>query len=46
VRTRVRQRRRAELERTGLTEAEIATRLGFANARTMKRSLDSTGDED
>jgi AraC-like DNA-binding protein len=46
VLTRVRQRRRAELERTGLTEAEIATRLGFANARTMKRSLDTTDDSE
>jgi AraC-like DNA-binding protein len=43
----VRQRRRAELERAGVAEAEIAARLGFANARTMRRSLDDTGpDED
>ena len=35
----VRQRRKAELERTDMPEAEIATRLGFANVRTMLRSL-------
>lgn len=35
----VRLRRKAELERTGMAEADIATRLGFANARTMQRSL-------
>jgi len=36
----VRRRRRDELARGGLGEAEIATRLGFANAKTMRRSLD------
>jgi AraC-like DNA-binding protein len=36
----VRQRRRAELARSGLTEAEIAHRLGFSDASTMRRSLD------
>jgi len=39
----VRQRRRAELERAGLDESAIATRLGFANAKTMRRSLDDRG---
>lgn len=42
----VRQRRRAELERAGVAEAEIAPRLGFANARTMRRSLDDTGPDE
>jgi len=36
----VRQRRRAELARGGLTEADIARRLGFADASSMRRSLD------
>jgi AraC-like DNA-binding protein len=36
----VRRRRRDELARAGLGEAEIASRLGFANAKTMRRSLD------
>ncbi|HEY4179274.1 MAG TPA: AraC family transcriptional regulator ligand-binding domain-containing protein [Kofleriaceae bacterium] len=45
VLTRVRLRRRAELERADLTETEIATRLGFANARTMKGSLDTPPDD-
>jgi AraC-like DNA-binding protein len=40
VLARVRMRRRGELARLGLSETEIATRLGFANARTMRRSLD------
>lgn len=39
----VRQRRRAELARAGLDESAIATRLGFANAKTMRRSLDDRG---
>jgi AraC-like DNA-binding protein len=39
----IRRRRRAELERAGLTDAEIAPRLGFASAKTMRRSLDDTG---
>ncbi len=43
--TRVRQRRREELARGDLSDAEIATRLGFANARTMRRSLDDGHDE-
>jgi AraC-like DNA-binding protein len=41
VLARVRQRRRAELARSGFDEADIAARLGFANARSMRRSLDS-----
>jgi AraC-like DNA-binding protein len=41
----VRRRRRDELQRTGLGESDIATRLGFANARSMRRSLDEGGDE-
>jgi AraC-like DNA-binding protein len=36
----VRRRRRDELARAGLAEAEIAARLGFASAKTMRRSLD------
>jgi AraC-like DNA-binding protein len=36
----VRQRRRAELSRTGLTESEIAHRLGFSKVSAMRRSLD------
>jgi AraC-like DNA-binding protein len=43
VLTRVRQRRRLELVRSGLAEPVIASRLGFANARTMRRSLDEGG---
>ena len=39
----IRRRRRAELERAGLADAEIAPRLGFASAKTMRRSLDDTG---
>jgi AraC-like DNA-binding protein len=39
----IRRRRRAELERAGRTDAEIAPRLGFASAKTMRRSLDDTG---
>ena len=41
VLTHVRSRRRAELTRALLTEPEIASRLGFADARSMRRSLDS-----
>jgi AraC-like DNA-binding protein len=37
----VRQRRRAELSRSGIPEPEIAKRLGFSDASTMRRSLDS-----
>jgi AraC-like DNA-binding protein len=40
VLARVRHRRRDELERGGLGEAEIARKLGFASARTMRRALD------
>jgi AraC-like DNA-binding protein len=36
----VRSRRRGELRRGGIAEAEIAHQLGFADARTMRRSLD------
>jgi AraC-like DNA-binding protein len=36
----VRQRRRAELARSGLPQAEIAHRLGFSDASSMRRSLD------
>ena len=36
----VRSRRRAQLERGGFSEAEIAEQLGFADARSMRRSLD------
>jgi AraC-like DNA-binding protein len=39
----IRRRRRAELERAGLSDADIAPRLGFASAKTMRRSLDDTG---
>jgi AraC-like DNA-binding protein len=35
----VRNRRRGELARGGLPEAEIAHQLGFADARSMRRSL-------
>jgi len=42
----VRRRRRDELARTGLSDDEIATRLGFASAKTMRRSLDDVGDDD
>lgn len=41
----VRKRRRGELERYQLSDGEIATRLGFASARSMKRSLDEGNDE-
>jgi AraC-like DNA-binding protein len=41
----VRRRRRDELARAGHDEAEIATRLGFANAKTMRRSLDDIGED-
>lgn len=40
----VRRRRRAELERAGLPEADIAARLGFSSAKTMRRSLDEPDD--
>jgi AraC-like DNA-binding protein len=36
----VRRRRRLELEHGGLSEAQIAKQLGFADARSMRRSLD------
>lgn len=36
----VRQRRRTELSRSKLPDAEIARRLGFSDAGSMKRSLD------
>jgi AraC-like DNA-binding protein len=36
----VRRRRRIELEHGGVAEAEIARQLGFADARSMRRSLD------
>lgn len=41
----IRQRRREELARSGLDDAEIAMRLGFANAKTMRRSLDDVGED-
>ena len=37
----VRLRRRGELRQGGVSEAEIARQLGFADARSMRRSLDS-----
>jgi len=40
---RVRTRRRDELSRIGLADPEIATRLGFANVRSMRRSLEDAG---
>ena len=36
----VRQRRRLELQHGGVSETEIARQLGFADARSMRRSLD------
>ncbi len=36
----VRSRRRAQLERGGFSETDIARQLGFADARSMRRSLD------
>lgn len=39
----VRNRRRAELVRGGMSETEIAHHLGFADARSMRRSLDEPG---
>jgi AraC-like DNA-binding protein len=36
----VRQRRRAQLQRDGVPDAQIAEQLGFADVRAMKRSLD------
>jgi AraC-like DNA-binding protein len=38
----VRNRRRAELARGGMSETEIAHHLGFADARSMRRSLDDS----
>ena len=40
----VRSRHRTQLARAGLTEPEIAHRLGFADARSMRRSLDEAPD--
>ena len=37
----VRSRRRAQLARGGFSETEIARQLGFADARSMRRSLDA-----
>lgn len=37
----VRARRRSQLERGGFSETEIARQLGFADARSMRRSLDA-----
>ena len=42
----IRRRRRDELARSGLAESDIATRLGFANAKTMRRSLDDVGPDE
>jgi AraC-like DNA-binding protein len=42
----VRRRRRDELQRVGMGEADVAARLGFANARTMRRSLDEAVDDE
>ena len=42
----VRRRRRIELEHGGVAEGEIAKQLGFADARSMRRSLDSGEDGD
>jgi AraC-like DNA-binding protein len=36
----VRLRRRAELRQGGVSEPEVARQLGFADARSMRRSLD------
>ena len=41
----VRTRRREELRQGGVGEADIARQLGFADARSMRRSLDEAGDE-
>ena len=41
----IRRRRRAELERTGMDETAIATRLGFGSAKTMRRALDDSGED-
>lgn len=43
----VRTRRRAELRQGGLDETTVARELGFADARSMRRSLDepATGDD-
>lgn len=40
----VRRRRRVELSHGGVAEAEIARQLGFADARSMRRSLDEDND--
>jgi AraC-like DNA-binding protein len=37
----VRRRRRAALQRDGVADAQIAEHLGFADVRTMRRSLDA-----
>lgn len=37
-----RRRRRAELRTAGLRETEVARKLGFCDARAMRRSLDGT----
>ena len=41
----VRTRRREELRQGGLAEADIARQLGFADARSMRRSLDEAADD-
>jgi len=41
----VRTRRREELRQGGVGEADVARQLGFADARSMRRSLDDAGDE-
>lgn len=41
----VRSRRREELRQGGVAEPEIARQLGFADARSMRRSLDEAGDD-
>jgi AraC-like DNA-binding protein len=41
----IRRRRRAELERSNLTDAEIAQRLGFGSAKAMRRALEDSGDD-
>lgn len=41
----VRRRRRLELQLGGLDEARIAKMLGFADARSMRRSLDEDNDQ-
>jgi AraC-like DNA-binding protein len=41
----VRTRRREELRQGGVAEADIARQLGFADARSMRRSLDESADD-